>query len=174
MCLYANRETVAKVLGIYNAGNEQQTDVKYICVKFVVDDDEMAPFPDFFEDIQNLLKTDVLYSPEILQGSRSIFTIIRSIIAWYVDKAFSSVDEPERPKYAPCEGKGSSSIWALTIFHYGIEEPDTLTALMNLELAIMKRQENAKKITGAGSRFRRKWRNCDSCYSPHADAQQFG
>jgi hypothetical protein len=36
MCSYANRETVAKALGIYNAGNEQQTEVKYICVKFVV------------------------------------------------------------------------------------------------------------------------------------------
>jgi hypothetical protein len=63
-----------------------------------------------------------------------------------VDKAPPSVDEPERPKYAPYEGKGSSIIWALTIFLYGIDEPDTRTALMNLELAIMKGQENAKKV----------------------------
>jgi hypothetical protein len=64
MCSYANRETVAKARGIYNARNEQQTEVKYICVKFVVDDDEMVPFPEFFEDIQNLLHADLLYSPE--------------------------------------------------------------------------------------------------------------
>jgi hypothetical protein len=56
------------------------------------------------------------------------------------------VDEPERPKYAPYEGKGSSIIWALTTFLYGIEEPDTRTALMNLELAIMQGQESAKKV----------------------------
>jgi hypothetical protein len=49
-----------------------------------------------------------------------------------------SVDEPERPKYEPYEGKGTSIIWALTIFFYGIDEPDTRTALINLELAIMK------------------------------------
>jgi hypothetical protein len=55
MCSYANRETVAKALGICNARNDQQTEVKYICVKFVVDDDEMFPFPEIFEDIQNLL-----------------------------------------------------------------------------------------------------------------------
>jgi hypothetical protein len=48
MCSYANRETVAKALGIYNAGNEQQTELKYICVKFFVDDDELVPFPEFF------------------------------------------------------------------------------------------------------------------------------
>jgi hypothetical protein len=101
MCSYANRETVAKALGIYNAGNERQTEVKYICVKFVVDDDDMVPFPEFFEDIQNLLHADLLYSPEVLQGNRSIYTIVRNIIAWYVDKAPLSVDEPERPKYAP-------------------------------------------------------------------------
>jgi hypothetical protein len=50
------------------------------------------------------------------------------------------MNEPERPKYAPYEGKGSSIVWAFTIFFYGIEEPDTRTALMNLELAIMKGQ----------------------------------
>jgi hypothetical protein len=44
MCSHANRETVVKGLGNYNAGNEQQIDVKYICVNFVVDDDEMVPF----------------------------------------------------------------------------------------------------------------------------------
>jgi hypothetical protein len=44
---YASRETVAKALGICNAGNEQQTEVKYICVKFVVDDDEMVPSQNF-------------------------------------------------------------------------------------------------------------------------------
>jgi hypothetical protein len=27
---------------------EQQTEIKYICVKFIVDDNEMVPFPDFF------------------------------------------------------------------------------------------------------------------------------
>jgi hypothetical protein len=48
------------------------------------------------------------------------------------------VDEPERPKYAPYVGKGSSIIWALTIFLYGIDDSDTLTALINLELAIIK------------------------------------
>jgi hypothetical protein len=47
VCSYTNRETVVKALGIYNARNEQQTEVKYICVKFVVDDDEMVPFPEF-------------------------------------------------------------------------------------------------------------------------------
>jgi hypothetical protein len=41
-------------------GNEQQTEVKYISVKFVVDDDEMVSFPEFFEDIQNLLHADLL------------------------------------------------------------------------------------------------------------------
>jgi hypothetical protein len=147
MCSYANRETVVKALGIYNARNEQQIEVKYICVKFVVDDDEMVPFPDFFEDIQNLLHADLMYFPEVLQGNRSIYTIVRNIIAWYVDKIPPSVDEPERPKYVPYEGKGSSIIWAHTIFLYGIEEPDTRTALTNLELAIMKGQENAKKVT---------------------------
>jgi hypothetical protein len=115
-------------------------------VKFVVDDDEMVPFPEFFEDIQNLLHADLLYSPEVLQGNRSIYTIVRNIIAWYVDKAPLSVDEPKRPKYAPYEGKGSSIIWALTIFLYGIDEPDTRTALMDLDLAIMKGQESAKKV----------------------------
>jgi hypothetical protein len=132
MCSYANRETVAKALGIYNAGNEQQTEVKYICVKFVVDDDEMVPFLEFFEDIQNLLHADLLYPPEVLQGNRSTYTIVRNIIAWYVDKAFPSVDEPEWPKYAPYEGKELSIIWDLTIFLYGIDEPDTRTALMNV------------------------------------------
>jgi hypothetical protein len=63
MCSYTSRETVSKSLGICNAGNEQQTEVKHICVKFVVDDDEMVPFPEFFEDIQNLLHADLLYSP---------------------------------------------------------------------------------------------------------------
>jgi hypothetical protein len=87
MCSYANRETVAKAFGIYNAGNEQQTEVKYICVKFVVDDDEMVPFPEFFDDIQNLLHADLLYSTEIFQGNLSIYTIVRNIIALYVDKA---------------------------------------------------------------------------------------
>jgi hypothetical protein len=101
MCSYDNRETVAKALGIYNAGNQQQTKVKCICVKFVVDDDEMVPFQDFFDDIQNLLDADLLYSPEVLQGNRSIYTIIGNIIALYVDKAPPSVDEHERPKYAP-------------------------------------------------------------------------
>jgi hypothetical protein len=105
MCSYANRETVAKALGIYNAGNEQQTEVKYICVKLVVDDDEIVPFPDFFEDIQNLFHADELYSPEVLQGNRSIYTIVRNIIAWYVDKAPTSVDEPERSIYAPLRRK---------------------------------------------------------------------
>jgi hypothetical protein len=98
MCSYANHETVVKVLGIYNAGNEQQTEVKYIGVKFVVDDDEMVPFPEFFEDIQSiqsLLHADFLYSTAVLQGNRSIYTIVRNIIAWYVDKAPPSVDEPE-------------------------------------------------------------------------------
>jgi hypothetical protein len=71
-------------------------------------------------------------------------TIVRNIIAWNVDKSPPSVDELERPKYAPYEGKGSLIIWALTIFLYGIDEPDTRTALMNLELAIMKEQESAK------------------------------
>jgi hypothetical protein len=146
VCSYANRETVAKALGNYNARNEHQTEVKYICVKFVVDGDEMVPFPDFFEDIQNLLHADLLYSPEVLQCNRSIYTIVRNIIAWYVDKAPPSVDEPKRPKYAPYEGKGSSIIWALTIFLSGIDEPDTRTALMNLELAIMKGQQSAKKV----------------------------
>jgi hypothetical protein len=110
MCSYAIHETVAKALGIYNAGNEQQTEVKYICVKFVVDDDDMVPFPELFEDMQNLLDADLLYSPELLQGNRSIYTIVRNIIAWYDDNAPPSVDEPERPKYAPYEGKGSSII----------------------------------------------------------------
>jgi hypothetical protein len=146
MCSNASRETVAKALSIYDAGNEQQIEVKYICVKFVVDDDEMVPFPEFFEDIQNLLHADLLYSPEELHGNRSIYTIVRNIIAWYVDTASPSVDEPERPKYAPYEGKGSSIIWALTIFLYGINEPNTRTALMNLEPAIMKGQESAKKV----------------------------
>jgi hypothetical protein len=109
-------------------------------VKFVVDDGEMVPFPEVFEDIQNILHAELLYSSEILQGNRSIPTIVRNIIAWYVDKAPPSVDEPERPKYAPYEGRGSSTIWALTIFLYGIDEPDTRTALMNLELAIKKGQ----------------------------------
>jgi hypothetical protein len=148
MCSYANRETVAKTLGIYNAGNEQQTEVKYICVKFVVD--VMTKWfrsHKKIEDIQNLLHADLLYSPEVLQGNRSTYTIVRNIIAWYVDKAPPpSVDKPERPKYAPYEGQGLSIIWALTIFHYGIDEPDTRTALMNLELAIMKGQESAKKV----------------------------
>jgi hypothetical protein len=146
MCSYANRETVAKAIGIYNARNEQQTEVKYTCVKFIVDDDEMVPVPEFFEDIQNLFHADLLYSSEVMQGIRSIYTIVRNIIAWYVDKALSSVDEPERPKYAPYEGKGSSIIWALTIFLYGIDEPDTRTAIMNLDLAIMRGQESAKKV----------------------------
>jgi hypothetical protein len=87
-----------------------------------------------------------LYSPEVLQGNRSIYTIVRNIIAWYADKAAPSVDEPDRPKYSTYEGKGSSIIWALTIFLYGIDEPDTRTALMNLELATMKGQESAKKV----------------------------
>jgi hypothetical protein len=99
-----------------------------------------------FEDIQSLLHADLLYSPEVLQGNRSIYTIVRNNIAWYVDKAPPSLDEPERPKYAPYEGKGSSIIWALTIFLYGVDEPDTRTALMNLELAIMIGQESAKKV----------------------------
>jgi hypothetical protein len=30
------------------------------------------------------------------------------------------------------KGNGSSIIWTLTIFLYGIDEPDTRTALMNL------------------------------------------
>jgi hypothetical protein len=55
MCSFVNRELVAKALGIYNAGNEQQNEVKHICLKFVVDNDEMVPFPEFFEDKQNLL-----------------------------------------------------------------------------------------------------------------------
>jgi hypothetical protein len=87
MCSYANHETVSKALGIFNARNEQQTEVKYICVKFVVDDDEMIPFTEFFEDIQNLLHVDLMYYPEVLQGNRSIYTIVRNIIARYVDKA---------------------------------------------------------------------------------------
>jgi hypothetical protein len=115
-------------------------------VKFVVDDDEMVPFPEFFEEIQNLLHADLLSSPEVLQGNRSIYTIVRNIIAWYVGKATLSVDEPERPKYAPYEGKGSSIIWVLTIVLYCIDNPDTRTALMNLELAIIKGQESAKKV----------------------------
>jgi hypothetical protein len=86
------------------------------------------------------------YSPEVLQGNRSIYMLVRTIIAWYVDKAPPSMDEPELPKYAPYEEKGSSIIWALTIFFYGIDEPDTRTALMNLALAIMKGQESAKKV----------------------------
>jgi hypothetical protein len=147
MCSYANRETVEKALGIYNSGNEQKAEVKYICVNFVVDDDEMVPFPEFFEDIQNLLHADLLHSPEELQVNRSIYTIVRNIIAWYVDKDLPSMDEPKRPKYAPHEGKGSSIIWALTIFLYGIDEPETRTALINLELAIMKGQESAKKVS---------------------------
>jgi hypothetical protein len=146
MCSYANREIVAKAFCIYNARNEQQTEVKFICVNFVVDNDEMVPFPEYFEEIQNLLHADLLYSPEVLQGNCSIYTIVRNIIAWYVNKALSSVDDPEQPKYAPYEGKGSSIIWALTIFLSGIDEPDTRTALMNLELAIMKGQESAKKV----------------------------
>jgi hypothetical protein len=89
---------------------------------------------------------NLLYSSEVLQGNRSIYPIVRSIIAWYVDKDPPSVDEPDRPKYVPHEGKGSSIIWAPTIFLYGIDEPDTLTALMNLELAIMKGQESAKNV----------------------------
>jgi hypothetical protein len=56
------------------------------------------------------------------------------------------MDEPERPFYAPYEGKGSSIIWALTIFVYGIEELDTRTALMNLEHSIMKGLESAKNV----------------------------
>jgi hypothetical protein len=56
------------------------------------------------------------------------------------------VDEPERQKYAPYEGKRSSIIWALTIFLYGIDDPETRTALMNLDLAIMTGQESAKKV----------------------------
>jgi hypothetical protein len=140
MCSYANRETVAKALGIYNAGNEQQTEVKYICVKFVVDDDEMVPFPEFFRGYKKPSSRQLLYSPEVLQGKRLIYTIVRNIIAWYFDKDPPPVDEPERPKYAPYEGKGSYIFLALTIFLYGIDEPDTLTALMNLELAIMKGQ----------------------------------
>jgi hypothetical protein len=146
LCSYANRETIAKALSIYNAGNEQQTEVKYICVKFAVDDDEMVPSPEFFEDILNLLHADFLYSSEVLKGNRSTYTIFRNIIAWYVDTAPPSVNEPERQKYAPYEGKGSSIIWALTIFLYSIDEPGTRTTLMNLELAIMKGQENAKKV----------------------------
>jgi hypothetical protein len=59
MCSYANRGTVAKALGIYNAGNEQQTEVKYVCVKFVVDDDEMVPFQEFFEDIVLLVMSTI-------------------------------------------------------------------------------------------------------------------
>jgi hypothetical protein len=84
MCSYANREAVVKVLGSYNAGNEQQTEIKNICVKFVVDDDEMVPFPEFFEGIQNHLHSDIFYSPAVLYGNHSIYTIVRSIIAWYV------------------------------------------------------------------------------------------
>jgi hypothetical protein len=72
MCSYANRETVAKALGIYNAGNEQQTEVKYICVKFVVDDDEMVPFPEFFNDIQILLHADLMYSPVLCAAKDEI------------------------------------------------------------------------------------------------------
>jgi hypothetical protein len=132
MCSYANREPFAKSLGNYNAGNEQKTEVKYIYVKFVVDDDEMVPFPEFFEGIQILLHAGLLYSPEVLQGSRSIYTIVRNTIAWYVNKAPPSVDEPKRLKYVPFEGNGSSTICAHTIFLYGIEEADTRTALMNL------------------------------------------
>jgi uncharacterized small protein (DUF1192 family) len=49
-------------------------------------------------------------------------------------------------EYAPYEGKGSSIIVALTIFLYGSDEPDTRIALMNLELAILKGQESAKKV----------------------------
>jgi hypothetical protein len=143
---YANRETVAKALGNCSAGNEQQTEVKYICVKFLVDDDEMVPFQVFLKDIQNLLHADVLYSSEVLRANRSIFMIVRNIIACYVDKASPSVDEPERPKHAPYEGKGSSIIWALKIFFNGTDEPDTRTELMNLERSIMKGQESAKKV----------------------------
>jgi hypothetical protein len=87
MCSHANRETVFKALGNYNAGNEQQTEVKYVCVRFVVDDDDMVPFPYFFEDIQNLLHANLLISPEVLQGNCSIYMIVRNIIAWYVVKA---------------------------------------------------------------------------------------
>jgi hypothetical protein len=156
-------------------GNEQQTEVKYICVKFVVDDGEMVPFPEFFEDIQNLLHADLLYSPEVLQGNRSIYTIIRNIIAWYVDKAPPFVDEPERPKYAPYEGTGSSISWVLTIFLYGIYELETRTALMNLELAIMKGQESAKKVARELEvDFDENGGIVTPFYSPHADAQQFG
>jgi hypothetical protein len=145
MCSYANRETVAEALGIYYVMNEQQIQVKYICVKFVVDDDEMVPFQEFSEDTQNLFHADFFYSPEVLQDNRSIFTIVCNIIAWYVDKAPPSVDEPERPKYTPYEGKGSSTIWVLAIFLYDIDEPDTRIALMNLDLAIMKGQESARR-----------------------------
>jgi hypothetical protein len=95
---------------------------------------------------KNLIRADLLYSSEVLQGNLSIYTIFRNIIACYVERAPPSVDEPERPKYAPYEGKGSSITWALTIFLYGIDEPDTRTALMNLELAIMKGQQTAKKV----------------------------
>jgi hypothetical protein len=56
MCSYVNVETVVKDLGNYNAGNEQQTEVKYICVKFVD-------------------------SPEVLQDNRSINAIVRNNIA---------------------------------------------------------------------------------------------
>jgi hypothetical protein len=56
------------------------------------------------------------------------------------------VDGLEWPKYASYEGKGSSIIWPLTIFLYGIDEPETRTALMNLEISIMKEQKSAKEI----------------------------
>jgi hypothetical protein len=57
-----------------------------------------------------------------------------------------SIDDPEWPRYSPCEGKGSSIIWALTIFLYGIDERDTCKALMNLELSIMKGKETSKTV----------------------------
>jgi hypothetical protein len=109
----------------------------------------------FLRILKNNLYGDVLYSLEEMQGNRSIYTIVRNIIAWYVDKASPSVDEPERPKYTTYEMWGSSIILALTIFGYGSDERDTRTTLMNYELSIMKGQESAQKgITGTGIRFR--------------------
>jgi hypothetical protein len=51
-----------------------------ICVKFVVDDDEMVLFPDFIEDIQNLLNADLLYAPDVPQGNRSIYAICYELL----------------------------------------------------------------------------------------------
>jgi hypothetical protein len=123
-------------------GNEQQTEVKYICVKFVVDDDEMVPFPEF----SRIYK--ISFTPTYCTLLKYCKTTAQSIRSFDIprDKAPPSVEEPERPKYAPYEGRGSSIIWALTIFLICIDELETRTALMNLELAIMKGQECAKKV----------------------------